>query len=89
MALGRILCSLVPNQLEPRTGSVYKTLLTSLEMINRHGAWTNYYFRAAGHIGSLLLGFRRQRVQPGAERTAANFLDDCIELTRSNQTPPH
>ena len=82
MALGWILCSLVPNQLAPRTGSVYKTLLTSLEMIIAMPHGRTYYFRVLlGYICSLLLSFRRQRIQPGAEWTAANFLDDCIEFT--------
>ena len=41
-----------------------------------------YYFRVLlGYICSLLLSFRRQRIQPGTEWTAANFLDDCLELT--------
>src|SRR5262245_62533931 len=48
MALGRILCSLVPNQLATRTGAVYKTFVTSLEMINRHALGRTYYFRVLG-----------------------------------------
>src|SRR5678816_4197611 len=71
-----------PNKLATRTGSVYKTFLTSLEMINRLPRGRTSYFRVLlGYICSLLLSFRRQRVQPSAERTAANFLHDSLELT--------
>jgi hypothetical protein len=46
----------------------------------RHGR--TYYFRVLlGYICSLLLSFRCQRIQPGAERAAANFLHDSLELT--------
>ena len=46
--------SLVPNQLAPRTGSVYKTFLTSLEMINRHATRTNLLFSGAARVYLLL-----------------------------------
>jgi hypothetical protein len=46
------------------------------------------FFRCCSHICFLPLSFRRQRIQPGAERAAANFLHDSLELTpiRPNST---